>query len=143
MYDNLFRSNVSMEAQDPSMDTLCGIYIKIRNKKQEIAKELEEKIASLDAQLQVIGGTMKDRLVAAGGTSLKTPHGTIYMTQKTKFYAMDWDVFGQWIVKNNAVDLLEKRVAQGNMKKWLEETPNNPPPGLQAETELTVTVRKA
>jgi len=126
----------------PSMDKLAEVYIKIRTKKQEVTKDLESQIEELDGQLKEIAGAMKEQLVAAGGSSLKTNHGTIYLTKKQRFYPMDWDAFNKWVVDNNAVALLEKRIAQKNTEQWLEENPTNPPPGLQCEAELTVTVRK-
>jgi hypothetical protein len=127
----------------PSMDTLCKVYVKIRTAKQEKTKEYEEVIAGLDAKLEELESVMKDMLVAAGAKSIKTEHGTVYAQTKTRYYPMDWHAFGNWVIQNNAIDLLEKRVAQGNMTKWLESDPNNPPPGIQADTQLTVTVRKA
>jgi len=127
----------------PSMDDLCRIYVKIREKKLQTTKEFDEAIAILDEKLATLASTMKDILIATGAQSVKTEHGTVYSTIKTRYYPMDWSVFGQWIVKNNAIDLLEKRVAQKNTAQWLEENPTNPPPGLQAESEQTVTVRKA
>lgn len=128
---------------DPTMDDLCRIYVKIRTKKLARAKELEEEIALLDGKLDVLSAAMKDMLVAAGAKSIKTEHGTVYATVKTRYYPMDWGVFNEWVAKNGAIELLEKRVAQKNMAQWLEENPKNPPPGLQAESEQTVTVRKA
>jgi hypothetical protein len=127
----------------PSMDDLCRIYVKIRTKKQEVTKDYDASIAVLDEKLNTLAGAMKDILVATGGTSIKTEHGTVYSTIKTKYYPMDWSMFGEWIIKNNALDLLEKRVAQRNTAQWLDEHPNNPPPGLQAESEQTVVVRKS
>ena len=125
------------------MDDLCRIYVKIRTKKQDIAKKLEEEIALLDGKLDMLSAAMKDMLVAAGAKSINTDHGTVYATVRTKYYPMDWGVFNQWVMTNGAVELLEKRVSQKNMAQWLEENPTNPPPGLQAEAEQTVTVRKA
>jgi len=127
----------------PSMDDLCRIYVKIRTKKQEVTKDYDASMAVFDEKLNTLAGAMKDILVATGGTSIKTEHGTVYSTIKTKYYPMDWSMFGEWIIKNNALDLLEKRVAQRNTAQWLDEHPNNPPPGLQAESEATVVVRKS
>lgn len=126
----------------PSMDKLAEVYIKIRTKKQEITKELEGKIEELDGQLKEIASAMKEQLVAAGGSSLKTNHGTIYLTKKQRFYPMDWEAFNKWVLEVGAIELLEKRIAQKNTEQWLEDNPNNPPPGLQCEAEMTVTVRK-
>ncbi len=82
-------------------------------------------------------------MVAQGVTSLKTENGTAYIQEKTRYYPMDWSLFSEWIIKNNGIELLEKRVAQGNMKEWIAANPQNVPPGVQADTELVVTVRKA
>lgn len=128
---------------DLSVDTLCKIYVKIRTAKSELTKDYEAKLAELDSKLDQVAAVMKDKLAEAGAKSIKTEHGTVYATTKTRYYPMDFGAFGDWIVKNNAIDLLEKRVAQTNMSKWLEENPTNPPPGVQAETVMTVTVRKA
>jgi len=38
--------------------------------------------------------------------------------------------------------LLEKRIAQGNMAKFLEENPGLLPPGLNSNTEYGISVRK-
>lgn len=128
---------------DIPVDTLCKIYVKIRTAKSELTKDYEAKLAELDGKLDQLAAVMKDKLAEAGAKSIKTEHGTVYATTKTRFYPMDFGAFGDWIVKNDAIDLLEKRVAQSNMAKWLEENPTNPPPGIQAETTQTVTVRKA
>lgn len=125
------------------MDVLCKTYVIIREHKKKIVAAHEAEVAKLDEQLDLLASTMKDTLVATGGTSLKTPYGTVYAQTKTRFFPMDWGVFTSWVLQNQAVDLLEKRVAQGNMQKWLDENPTNPPPGIQAQSEMTVTVRKA
>ena len=42
----------------------------------------------------------------------------------------------------NALDLLEKRIAQTNMATFLEENPGVYPPGLNSVTEYAISVRK-
>jgi hypothetical protein len=128
--------------ETPSVDLLCKMYLRMRNAKQELAKKMEEEIEAIDKEMQEVALLMKDQLIATGGTSLKTPHGTVYLQNKTKYYPMDWHAFGEWVVQRGAIELLEKRVSQANMKRWLEDTPTDVPPGLNAETEVTVTVRK-
>jgi hypothetical protein len=125
------------------MDSLCKIYVKMRDKKQELVREHDAQVAELDAKMQSIASAMKDLMTSLGTSSMKTAHGTAYLQHKTRYYPMDWSLFGAWIVENNAIDLLEKRVAQGNMKEWIAANPTKAPPGVQADTEVTVTVRKA
>ena len=54
--------------------------------------------------------------------------------------------FGCWmaefIKEHDAIDLLEKRIAQTNMATFLEENPGVYPPGLNSVTEYAISVRK-
>ena len=127
----------------PNMDVLAKMYIRMRNKKQEITKQLEEEVGAIDAQMKEVAAAMREVLQTTGGTSMKTDHGTVYLTRKDKYYPMDWDAFGNWVIAKGEISLLEKRVAQSNMKQWMTDNPTDPPPGLQCESEITVTVRKA
>ena len=47
-----------------------------------------------------------------------------------------------FIIEHKAVDLLEKRIHQSNMKQFLEENPEVLPPGLNVDAEYTITVRR-
>jgi hypothetical protein len=47
-----------------------------------------------------------------------------------------------FIVENNLPQLLEKRLNQGAVKQLLEESPEMVPPGVNADSEYTITVRK-
>jgi hypothetical protein len=45
-------------------------------------------------------------------------------------------------MQHDALDLLEKRIAQTNMATFLEENPGVYPPGLNTTTEYQISVRK-
>jgi hypothetical protein len=49
---------------------------------------------------------------------------------------------GKFIVEHKVPELLEKRIQQTNMKQFLEEHPELLPPGLNVDSEYTVTVRR-
>ena len=55
---------------------------------------------------------------------------------------INWDSFKQFVLEHEVLDLFEKRIAQGNMKQFLEENPGVVPPGLNSDSEVTITVRK-
>ena len=44
--------------------------------------------------------------------------------------------------ENDALDLLEKRIAQTNMANFLQENPTLVPPGLNSNSEYAISVRK-
>ena len=127
-----------MDNTDVSIDTLCKIYMKMRAK----VSELDAQIATIKEQQEQVSIAMRDKMKDLGVNSLRTDHGTVTMLKKTRYYTQDWDSFKNFVLENQAVDLLERRIAQTNMTQFLEENPGLVPPGLNADTKLDVSVRK-
>jgi hypothetical protein len=124
------------------LDKLTRVYMKMRAKIQEIEAEYEAKLDSLKEQQKEVKNAIKDLMLAQGSKSVRTDYGTVLLTEKTRFYTQDWDSFKTFVVEQDAVDLLERRIHQGNMAKFLEENPSLLPPGLNSDTEFDVSVRK-
>ena len=102
----------------------------------------EAQLEELKQQRDVIALQMKDMMLALGSKSVKTDAGTVILSQKTRYYASDWDEMKKFILENEAIDLLERRVAQTNMATFLEQNPGKVPPGLNSTSEYEVSVRK-
>jgi|TARA_R110000796_G_C14534978_1_gene432299 hypothetical protein len=126
------------------MDTneIVKIYVKIRDKKDDIKREFSEKLGNLDADLQVLEEELGERLKAAGATSVKTPNGTVYSTTKSKVWTDNWDSLYKFIEDRGLFDLLERRIHQSNIKSFLEDNPDDIPEGLNVESKKSVTVRR-
>lgn len=124
------------------MDRLAKIYLKIRTSVQLLTQDYEKQKAGLEAQKSEIANAMRDQMKALGSKSVKTEYGTVMLGVKTRYTTQDWDSFKDFCIKNNTIDLLERRIAQRNMAKWLEENPEDVPPGLNSDSEYEVTVRK-
>ena len=127
-----------MDTTDVSIDTLCKIYMKMRAK----VSELDAQIATIKEQQEQVSIAMRDKMKDLGVNSLRTDHGTVTMLKKTRYYTQDWDSFKNFVLENQAVDLLERRIAQTNMTQFLEENPGLVPRGLNADTKFDVSVRK-
>lgn len=124
----------------PSIGKLAKIYIKMR-----IAlSELNKQVADLEAQKSLVASAMKDELVAAGCKSMKTDFGTVSLSKTTRYYTNDWPNFDMWLAENalQPSTMFEHRLSQKNMATFLEENPGVVPPGLNSETEISVSVRK-
>ena len=124
------------------LDRLVSVYVKIRDNKLELAAEFKEKETELEAKLDKIKAALLEHCKATGTESVKTASGTFWRTQRKRFWTSDWGAMSKFIVDNEAVDLLEKRISQGNMRQFLEEHPELHPPGLNADNEYTITVRR-
>lgn len=124
------------------LDKLTRIYMKMRAKISEIEAEYESKIEDLKNQQKEVKNAIKDLMLQQGSRSVRTEFGTVVLSEKTRFYTQDWDSFKKFVIEQDAVDLLERRIHQSNMAKFLEENPALHPPGLNSDTEFDVSVRK-
>ena len=124
------------------LDKLAKVYRKIYARVQELTQQYESEIEELKAKQDEIKSAMKDQMMALGTNSVRTPEGTIILSQKTRYYTDDWDSFKTFVVEHDALDLFEKRIAQKNMATFLEENPGVVPAGLNSMSEYAVTVRK-
>ena len=124
------------------MDRLAKIYLKIRAAKQVLTQEYEGELSNLEAQEAELKNAMKAQMLALGSKSIRTDAGTVRVGQKTRYHTQDWGSFKEFVIQHDALDLLEKRIAQGNMAKFLEDNPGLVPPGLNSDTEYQISVRK-
>ncbi|NBS70755.1 hypothetical protein EBT31_17855 [bacterium] len=124
------------------MDRLARIYRRIRSEITTLTQEYDTKIEALKEQQEELKNAMKDQMKAMGVMSVRTSEGTVVLSVKTRYNTQDWDSFKKFVVEHDAVDLLEKRIAQGNMKQFLEENPGLVPPGLNSHAEFDISVRK-
>ena len=131
-----------MTIETVPLDKLARVYRRIRDRIQDLTKDYETSVEELKLQQEEIKNAMKDQMLALGSSSIKTPEGTIILSQKNRYYTDDWDSFKNFVVENDALDLFEKRIHQGNMITFLEENPGVVPAGLNSMTQYDVSVRK-
>lgn len=124
------------------LNKLAKVYRKIRTRVQELTQEYESQVEALKEQQQEVTNAIKDIMMATGQKTASTDEGTIMLGTKTRYTTADWDSFKQFVLEHQVLDLFEKRIAQGNMKQFLEENPGLVPPGLNSDTEYQITVRK-
>tara|TARA_R110000868_G_scaffold41447_2_gene141702 strand:+ start:1471 stop:1896 length:426 start_codon:yes stop_codon:yes gene_type:complete len=134
---------VQEETSSVDMDKLAAVYIKIRDKRAVIKKEFDEKDKGLEEQMQLIANEMLDACKRIGADSIKTQHGTIIRSVKSRYWTNDWDSMYSFIEEQGAFGLLEKRLHQTNMKDFLSENPDLYPVGLNVENSYTVVVRRS
>ena len=121
----------------------AAIYIKIRDKRAANKKVFEAEDQDLEEQMKVLAQEMLDVCKDMNADSIRTPHGTIIRSVKSRYWTNDWDSMYSFIEETNAFGLLEKRLHQTNMKDFLAENPDLYPKGLNVESEYTVVVRRS
>lgn len=122
---------------------LVKTYIKMRDAKAALEREYEEKINDLSEQMSVIEQALLDICKTTGQDGGKTEFGSFTRTVKTRYWTNDWDSMFTFIRENDAVELLEKRIHQGNFKEFLENNPDKMPAGVNVDSKYAITVRRA
>ena len=123
-------------------DKLVSIYIKLRDKRAQALKAFEELDTELKTQQDMVYDKLQEMLKEIGADNIKTKHGTVTRTIKTRYWTSDWASMFQFIKDNDAMYLMEQRIHQTNIKKFLEENPDQLPIGLNSDSRYTVSVRK-
>ena len=131
-----------MSEEAVPIDKLTKIYRKIKAQIDQLTQEYDTKVEALKASQDEIKFAIKDQMKALGVSSVKTEFGTVSMANKTRYSTQDWDSFKQFIIAHDVVDLLEKRIAQTNMAKFLEDNPGVVPPGLNAFSDFEIRITK-
>lgn len=122
---------------------LTTIYIKIRDRRADNKRTFDSEDTDLKEQMEVLEAQMLDVCKEMNADSIRTPHGTIIRSIKSRYWTNDWDSMYTFIEETSAFGLLEKRLHQTNMKDFLAENPDLYPMGLNVESEFTVVVRRS
>jgi len=125
-----------------SVEILTRTYLKIRDKRAELKAKYDEEEAVLATHLNKVKAALLDYCKENNIESVRTNAGLFYRTVKTRYWTSDWESFHRYVLDLEAPDLLEKRINQSAMKTFLEENPDQVPPGLNTDSEYIISVRK-
>jgi hypothetical protein len=121
---------------------LTKAYIKIRETRAAKKAEFDAADKELVAQQERIRDALLKYCKDNEVESVKTAAGLFYRTSRTRYWTSDWESMHKFVLEHGAPDFLEKRLNQGVVAQWLEENPDEVPPGLNADTQYSIAVRK-
>lgn len=130
------------ESQIP-VDKLVTVYIKMRDKRAELLRQYETQDEAIKEQMETLESKLLELCKSIGADSLKTQHGTVIRTVKTRYWTSDWNSMHKFIMENNMPELLEKRISQTAMKQLLDENPDMLPPNLNTDSRYAITIRRS
>lgn len=122
---------------------LVSAYIKMRDAKDALTREYEAKINEVKEQMEIVEQALLEICKETGQDGGKTAYGSFTRTVKTRYWTNDWGSMYSFIKEHDAIQLLEQRVHQGNMKQFLSENPGLLPEGLNTDSKYSITVRRA
>lgn len=132
-----------IDAPQVPTEKLVKIYIKMRDARSALAAEYEKKDNEIKDQMYLIEQTLLEICKNAGADSIKTGAGTVIRGVKTSYWTSDWEAMHNFVKENDALELLERRVAQRAMGDFLKANPDRMPKGMNVESKYTVTVRRS
>ena len=127
-----------MSEEKLTADRLAKVYVKIRDKRRELAKQDDE----LKEQLDLVAQKLLDICKEQGATTIRTDHGTVSRRTTKNYWTSDWDSFFKFVKENDAFALVQHRINNVNMSQFLEENPEMVPPGLNSEVNQTISILK-
>lgn len=116
--------------------------IAVDRKMNDKLAELQDQIDAIEDQRKQVRTTILDMMKEQGVDSVRTKLGTVTRSIRERYWTNDWAVLHPYILEHGAIELLEKRIHQGNMKEWVEKHPNDYPPGMNLDREYSITIRK-
>jgi len=133
-----------MEGEQIPTEKLVKAYIRMRDARSELKAKFEEEDNKIVEQMNTVERLLLEVCKKAGADSVNIKGaGTIIRGVSTRYWTSDWEAMHNFIKENNAVDLLERRIAQTAMKEFLKENPDRLPKGLNVDSKYTITVRRS
>jgi hypothetical protein len=124
-------------------DQLVETFITLRNERDRIRNEWESQDAKIKEEMTTLEQALLSICNEANATSIKTDKGTVIRKLNERFFCSDWDNFRDYVLEHQALELLERRIHQGNFKEFIaEREAEGLPPGVNVMREYGVTVRK-
>jgi hypothetical protein len=119
-------------------EKLVRVYLKMKTAKVD----LEAQVKKIDTQMDQVKAALLAYCKEQSIESVRTTEGLFYRSIKKRYTTNNWEAMGKFVLEHQIPELYEKRLHQGNIQQFLEEHPDLLPPGLNVDSEYTITVRK-
>jgi hypothetical protein len=131
------------ETTELNLEELVKIYLTIRTEREKLKASWEVKDGELEQEMKLLEQSMLTVCNDTNASSIRTESGTVIRSLKERFTTNDWDNFKKFVLDHEAIDLLERRIHQGNFKEFMAEHKDDGlPPGVNVMREFTIVVRK-
>lgn len=142
----VIEQEVAVEADHesaPKLEELVKTYLTIREAKSTLYREYQLKNGQLEEDLKQIEVVLLDECSKIGADSIRTSVGTVTRTIKEDYTCGNWDEFKEFVIQENALELLQQKLHQGNFKEYMtNHDGEGMPPGISSIREFKATVRK-
>jgi len=124
------------------IDKLIEKYVGIRDRKNTLVKEQKEVLIPYTSALEKIENALLRELNASNSESAKTLHGTAFKVVKSNVKIVDWGVALDYLMENDLLHLLERRLAKTGVQEYVESNGENLP-GTTIDCTTVVQIRRS
>ena len=126
------------------LDELVANYIKLRDKKSQLKKQYDERVAKVDAVMDKMEAIILKTFQDSGIDSARTDAGTAYISTRTSATVSSREEFLSWVLQDpdERSIFLENRVSKVAVEQF-KAANDDLPPGINFRSEVTVGVRRA
>lgn len=117
-------------------------YVELRDKKAQLKAEYDMQVAPIEEKMLKIEGKLLEVLDQTGGKSLRTPHGTVYMSVRSYASVADREAFFNYVKQNEEWPLLESRANKTAVQEY-RDLHQDLPPGINWREERIVNIRRS
>jgi len=124
------------------LERMFRAHAAIKDKRARNAKVFKDLDKSLRTKQEMFETQMLKVMNETGTDQLKVKGvGMCFIQNKTIPHAKDWNAVYNFIQENGEFDLMQKRLAMGGVKEYVE-LHGEPPPGVDITVERVVAVRR-
>ena len=128
---------------NPKIDELVKVYLTIRDAKSKLYTEYQLKSGQLEEELKQIEIVLLDECDKVGASSIRTSVGTVTRSIKEQYTCSNWDEFKQYVLEHGALELLQRRIHDGNFAEHMANHEGEGlPPGISSVRAFSVVIRK-
>ena len=130
-------------ADKPPMDAdkVIQNYIKVRDKKGEVAKRHAAELKPYNDALEIMETKLLMALNALNSESVKSEHGVAFKVIRSSVKIDDWNVALDFVLENDLQHMIERRLSKKAVAEFVEAQGANLP-GTHINNELTVQIRR-
>jgi hypothetical protein len=116
-------------------------YVVLRDLIKQMDDAHKEGMKAYRETLEKLNSDLLDHINSIGGESVRTAAGTVYRTERKTASLADPDAFMEFVKKNQAFELLDRKVNATAAAEFIAQH-HTPPPGVNYTVQYLVGVRR-
>ena len=124
------------------IDSIIERYIKLRDKKAQMKAAFDASTADINTAMTRCEQVILEEINSQGVESVRTEFGTAFKSVTTSVTAADGEMFMQFCIANDRMDMLEKRPNKTAVEEY-KAANDDLPPGINYRQAVSLNVRRA